>query len=163
MELGYASPKGEKSARRYITAVYRGGRGRFVLSTSERSELATVGAQVPPDALDGRHQALRMDTAAGTDAGTGGNSGQGGTRHTLGKISVRTLTPSSVAYLSEADAASNIELPCSPIVRIDYPAFEEESEMRAGRGTGPAVQHTAHIDHAALGTASIWRRSRARS
>ena len=44
------------------------------------------------------------------------------------KISMRTLTTGSVAYLAEEEGAPRVELPYSPAVRIDYPAFEAGSE-----------------------------------
>ena len=52
-------------------------------------------------------------------------------------ISVRTLAPSSVQYLSEGNQQQYGELPFSPVVRVDYPfeAFEGETpELDITRG-----------------------------
>ena len=54
-------------------------------------------------------------------------------------ISVRTIAPSSVSYLSEATgSAAHGEHPMSPLVRIDYPALEEGMELpELGSATAP--------------------------
>lgn len=49
------------------------------------------------------------------------------------KISVRTLAPSSVAYLSEASVRRGTgklgEFSFSPVVRVDYPAFKDDNQV----------------------------------
>ena len=66
-----------------------------------------------------------------------------GQANRLNKISVRTLFRGSVTYLAEAAERNSLSnqarseestnplynLPCSPIVRVDYPAFTHDNEM----------------------------------
>ena len=66
------------------------------------------------------------------------------------KISVRTLAPNSVAYLTEGMHGQLGTLPCSPVVRVDYPAFDDVysqpvlGDMPAPRFNKPLILTIPH-------------------
>ena len=45
------------------------------------------------------------------------------------RLGLRTLTSSALSYLESGTAAGKAEFPFSPVVRVDYPAFEDGFEM----------------------------------
>ncbi len=133
-------------ARRYVTHMTRWMRQELLVKTDQHSIFAALAARavevrLPPTALppavdhdDGRGPVAVLDT------------GLFGIRlevplaalEARPRIAVQTLAATSVDYLAELAKGPNAaggaarlqgELPFSPVVRIDYPAFEDGLEL----------------------------------
>ena len=61
----------------------------------------------------------------------------GGLEVAAPRLSIRTLAASNYAYLADGPGAAHGELPFTPVVRVDYPAWRRAAHARRAHRAPP--------------------------